>query len=143
MCKIKAKVHYVNVQNQGEKQEIETKVQNQRTHNIGTCTYDLREMNYISVLLLPLRNHMYVWGDKHPFGGLQACLYVQYKCTYDLRHMNYIAVLLPGFAIICMYVWYARSYYCSNFRMSYQYDKNNVSKCMLQYRYICRRIPTS
>ena len=28
MCKIKAKVDFVDVQNQGEKQEIETKVQN-------------------------------------------------------------------------------------------------------------------
>ena len=89
MCKIKAKVDFVNVQNQGEKQEIETKVQNQRTHKIRTCTYDLRKMNYIAVLLLPLRKHMYVWADKHQFGGLQACLYN--NCTYDLRNMNYIA----------------------------------------------------
>ena len=33
MCKIKAKVDFVNVQNQGEKQEIETKVQNQFRSN--------------------------------------------------------------------------------------------------------------
>ena len=33
MYKIKAKVDFVNVQNQGEKQEIETKVQNQFRSN--------------------------------------------------------------------------------------------------------------
>ena len=58
------------------------------------CNYDLRELNYIAVLL-SLCNHMWVWADKHKFGGLQACLFVQNKCTYDLRDMNYIAVLLP------------------------------------------------
>ena len=61
MYKIKAKVDFVNVQNQGEKQEIETKVQNQ-----------FRSNAYVT--------NFYVKNQISKSGNLFECLKHKTKC---------------------------------------------------------------